>query len=67
MIGISKIAAISTAKKRSSFEFQAVAEILYVDYKDFDSIVAELAEIGMKVASCGRVARVPTACGGCEY
>jgi anaerobic sulfite reductase subunit C len=42
-------------------------EMVHVNIKDFDGIVAELAEGGQKVASCGARVRVPTACGGCEY
>ncbi|MEK7881236.1 MAG: sulfite reductase, partial [Deltaproteobacteria bacterium] len=67
LIGISKIAAKYSKKSVVHLSFRQSLEILYVDYKDFDSIVAELAEIGMKVASCGPRVRVPTACGGCEY
>lgn len=67
LIGISKIAAKYSKKGVIHLSFRQSLEILYVDYKDFDSIVAELAEIGMKVASCGPRVRVPTACGGCEY
>jgi dissimilatory sulfite reductase (desulfoviridin) alpha/beta subunit len=41
--------------------------MIHVNIKDFDEIVAELAEGGQKIASCGARVRVPTACGGCEY
>jgi anaerobic sulfite reductase subunit C len=41
--------------------------MIHVNIKDFDDIVADLAEGGQKVASCGARVRVPTACGGCEY
>jgi dissimilatory sulfite reductase (desulfoviridin) alpha/beta subunit len=42
-------------------------EILYVDLDDLDKAVAELAEVGQEIASCGKRFRVTTACGGCEY
>lgn len=42
-------------------------EILYVDMADLDAVVAELAEVGQEIASCGKRFRVTTACGGCEY
>ena len=42
-------------------------EMIHVNFKDFDGIVAELSEGGQKIASCGARVRVPTACGGCEY
>jgi dissimilatory sulfite reductase (desulfoviridin) alpha/beta subunit len=42
-------------------------ELINVNFKDFDSVVAELGEGDQKVASCGARIRVPTACGGCEY
>ncbi|MBI2874418.1 MAG: 4Fe-4S dicluster domain-containing protein [Firmicutes bacterium] len=42
-------------------------EIPYVDLKDVESLAAELAEVGQRIASCGKRVRVPTACGGCEY
>ena len=42
-------------------------EIPYVDYHNFDKVVAELSEVDQKVASCGPRVRVPTACSGCEY
>jgi dissimilatory sulfite reductase (desulfoviridin) alpha/beta subunit len=42
-------------------------ELIHVNFKDFDAVVADLGEGGQKVASCGARVRVPTACGGCEY
>jgi len=42
-------------------------EILYVDLENLDAVVAELAEAGQEIASCGKRFRVTTACGGCEY
>lgn len=42
-------------------------ELINVNFKDFDAVVAELGEAGQRVASCGARIRVPTACGGCEY
>ena len=42
-------------------------ELINVDFKHFDAVVAELGEGDQKVASCGARIRVPTACGGCEY
>jgi dissimilatory sulfite reductase (desulfoviridin) alpha/beta subunit len=42
-------------------------ELLHVDFRHFDAVVAELGEAGQKVASCGARVRVPVACGGCEY
>jgi dissimilatory sulfite reductase (desulfoviridin) alpha/beta subunit len=42
-------------------------ELININYKNFDSVVAELGEATQKVASCGARVRVPVACGGCEY
>src|SRR5512138_2113762 len=42
-------------------------ELINVEFKHFDAVVAELGEGDQKVASCGARIRVPTACGGCEY
>lgn len=42
-------------------------ELININFKDFDAVVAELGEEQQKVASCGARVRVPTACGGCEY
>jgi dissimilatory sulfite reductase (desulfoviridin) alpha/beta subunit len=42
-------------------------ELINVEFKNFDAVVAELGEGDQKVASCGARIRVPTACGGCEY
>lgn len=42
-------------------------ELINVNFRDFDAVVAELGEGTQKVASCGARVRVPTACGGCEY
>ena len=42
-------------------------ELININYKDFDAVIAELGEESQKVASCGARVRVPTACGGCEY
>jgi anaerobic sulfite reductase subunit C len=42
-------------------------ELININFKDFDAVVAELGESEQKVASCGARVRVPTACGGCEY
>jgi len=42
-------------------------ELININFKDFDAVVAELGEGNQKVASCGARVRVPTACGGCEY
>jgi len=42
-------------------------ELVNVNFKDFDAVVAELGGGEQKVASCGARVRVPTACGGCEY
>ncbi|WP_243370019.1 4Fe-4S dicluster domain-containing protein [Geotalea sp. SG265] len=42
-------------------------ELININFKDFDAVVAELGEGEQKVASCGARVRVPTACGGCEY
>ena len=42
-------------------------ELININFKDFDAVVADLGEGGQKVASCGARVRVPTACGGCEY
>jgi len=42
-------------------------ELININLKDFDAVVADLGEGDQKVASCGARIRVPTACGGCEY
>lgn len=42
-------------------------ELININFRDFDAVVAELGEGQQKVASCGARVRVPTACGGCEY
>lgn len=42
-------------------------ELVNVDFRHFDAVVAELGDAGQKVASCGARVRVPVACGGCEY
>ena len=42
-------------------------ELININFRDFDAVVAELGEDQQKVASCGARVRVPTACGGCEY
>jgi dissimilatory sulfite reductase (desulfoviridin) alpha/beta subunit len=42
-------------------------ELINVNFRHFDAVVAELGEGEQKVASCGARVRVPTACGGCEY
>jgi anaerobic sulfite reductase subunit C len=42
-------------------------ELVNINFRDFDAVVAELGEENQKVASCGARVRVPTACGGCEY
>jgi dissimilatory sulfite reductase (desulfoviridin) alpha/beta subunit len=42
-------------------------ELINVNFKDFDAVVAELGAGDQQVASCGARVRVPTACGGCEY
>lgn len=67
LLEISKIAHKYSKKGVVHFSFRQSLEILYVDYKEFNAVVAELEKIGQKVASCGPRVRVPTACGGCEY
>ncbi len=67
LVEVSKIAAKYSKKGVVHFSFRQSLEILYVDYKEFKNIVADLEKIGQKVASCGPRVRVPTACGGCEY
>ncbi|MBI2399578.1 MAG: 4Fe-4S binding protein [Deltaproteobacteria bacterium] len=67
LLEISKIAHKYSKKGVVHFSFRQSLEILYVDYKEFSNVVAELEKIGQKVASCGPRVRVPTACGGCEY
>ncbi len=67
LIKIAEIANKFSKKGVVHFSFRQSLEILYVDYKEFNAVVAELAKIGQKVASCGPRVRVPTACGGCEY
>ena len=42
-------------------------ELININFRDFDAVVAELGEGAQRVASCGARVRVPTACGGCEY
>jgi dissimilatory sulfite reductase (desulfoviridin) alpha/beta subunit len=67
LVEVAKIAARYSKKGVVHLSFRQSLEILYVDYRDFNSLVADLEKIGMKVASCGPRVRVPTACGGCEY
>lgn len=67
LVEISKIAHKYSKKGVVHFSYRQSLEILYVDYHEFNNIVAELESIGQKVASCGPRVRVPTACGGCEY
>ncbi len=42
-------------------------ELININFKNFDAVVAELGESEQKVAACGARIRVPVACGGCEY
>jgi anaerobic sulfite reductase subunit C len=42
-------------------------ELININFRHFDDVVAELGEADQKVASCGARVRVPVACGGCEY
>jgi len=42
-------------------------ELVNINFRDFDAVVAGLGEAGQQVASCGARVRVPVACGGCEY
>jgi dissimilatory sulfite reductase (desulfoviridin) alpha/beta subunit len=42
-------------------------ELVNINFRDFDAVVAGLGEAGQQVASCGARIRVPVACGGCEY
>jgi dissimilatory sulfite reductase (desulfoviridin) alpha/beta subunit len=42
-------------------------ELININFRDFDAVVAELGEGDQRVASCGARIRVPVACGGCEY
>ncbi|MBI5560107.1 MAG: 4Fe-4S dicluster domain-containing protein [Deltaproteobacteria bacterium] len=67
LVGIAEIAHKYSKKGVIHLSFRQSLEVLYVDYKEFDSMIAELTKIGVKVASCGPRVRVPTACGGCEY
>ncbi len=67
LVEIAKLAEKYSKKGVVHFSFRQSLEILYVDYRDFNALVAELEKIGQKVASCGPRVRVPTACGGCEY
>ncbi len=67
LVEISKIAHKYSKEGVVHLSFRQSLEILYVDYKEFNNIVAELTKIGVKVASCGPRVRVPTACGGCQY
>ncbi len=67
LIEVARIAEKYSKKGVVHLSFRQSLEILYVDYKDFGSLVRELETAGVKVASCGPRVRVPTACGGCEY
>ena len=49
------------------FSVRQSVELININFRHFDAVVAELGEAGQKVASCGARVRVPTACGGCEY
>jgi len=42
-------------------------ELVNINFRDFDAVVAGLGDAGQQVASCGARVRVPVACGGCEY
>jgi len=67
LVEISKLAQKYSKKGVVHLSYRQSLEILYVDYKDFNALVADLEKVGQKVASCGPRVRVPTACGGCEY
>lgn len=67
LIELAKIADKYSKKSVVHLSFRQSLEILYVDYRDFDNLTADLAKVDHKVASCGPRVRVPTACGGCEY
>src|SRR3989338_7238260 len=67
LIELARIADKYSKKGVVHLSFRQSLEILYVDYRDFDALVADLRNVGHKVASCGPRVRVPIACGGCEY
>lgn len=67
---LEKIAAVAAKYCREGMVHLSVrqsVELINVNFKDFDAVVAELGEGDQRVASCGARIRVPTACGGCEY
>ncbi len=67
---LKKIAAVADKYCKEAMVHLSVRqsiELINVNFKDFDALVAELGEGDQKVASCGARVRVPTACGGCEY
>ncbi len=69
---VNRLKKIAEVAEKYSVEFVHLSvrqsmEMVHVNIRDFDGIVAELAEEGQKVATCGARLRVPVACGGCEY
>jgi dissimilatory sulfite reductase (desulfoviridin) alpha/beta subunit len=63
---------VGVARKYSSagyvhLSFRQSVEIPYVNYKDFDTLIKDLAEFDQPIASCGPRVRATTACSGCEY
>lgn len=71
-LSVGRMKKIAEVAERYGIEFAHLSvrqslELVHVNFKDFDGIVAELAEGGQRVATCGARVRVPTACGGCEY
>ncbi len=67
LIGAAEIAKKYSKEGLVHFSYRQSLEILYVDYRNFNTIVEELKPFNLKVASCGPRVRVPTACGGCSY
>jgi dissimilatory sulfite reductase (desulfoviridin) alpha/beta subunit len=67
---LKKIAAVADTYCKEAMVHLSVRqsiELINVNFRDFDAVVAALGEGDQKVASCGARVRVPTACGGCEY
>jgi len=67
---LKKIAAVADKYCKEGMVHLSVrqsVELINVNFRDFDAVVAELGEGDQRVASCGARIRVPTACGGCEY
>jgi dissimilatory sulfite reductase (desulfoviridin) alpha/beta subunit len=69
---VERLAAIAEVARRYGVGFVHLSvrqsvELVGVESRDFEAVVAELGAVGQKTASGGARVRVPVACGGCEY